>query len=84
MSITKKVWIIVSKDRKVIAKGAPMHRYLISIDNEEDTKRVLTYGSKQKAEIAFSNYSFNQLSLKGKHYGPSDLEAVEATFSIDF
>lgn len=42
MIIEEKVWVIVSKDRKVIAKGVPRDRYLVAIDDEKDKKRILT------------------------------------------
>ena len=84
MTIDEKVWIIVSKDRKVIAKGVPRDRYLVAIDDTKDKKRILTYASKGKAETAFRNSFF----YKGYHgeekYTPDDLEAVEATLSIRF
>ena len=85
MEVKESVWVIVSKDRKVIAKGVPRNRYLISIDDKNDKKRILTYASKGKAEAGFKDSYFYQDETKlGKHYSESDLEAVEASFSISF
>jgi hypothetical protein len=48
--IQETVWVIMDKNRKVIAKGVPRNRYLIMADDEKDKKRVLTYSSKGRAE----------------------------------
>ena len=84
MIIEEKVWIIVSKDRKVIAKGVPRDRYLVAIDDEKDKKRILTYASKKKAENGFKDSFFYKGYEGDKKYTPDDLEAIEATFIIDF
>ena len=84
MRIEEKVWIIVSKDRKVIAKGVPRDRYLIAISDETDKKRILTYASKKKAEAGFKNSFFYQSHGLEKHYKADDLEAIEASFLIEF
>ena len=84
MNIEEKVCIIVSKDRKVIAKGVPRDRYLVSIDDEKDKKRILTYASKKKAENAFTDSFFYKGYQGDKKYTPDDLEAIEARFTIDF
>ena len=84
MNITKKVWIIVSKDRKLIAKGVPRDRHLVLIDDEDDSKRILTYASKKKAENAFKSSFFYQSHGLEKRYKEDELEAVEAVFSISF
>lgn len=52
------VWVIMSKDRKWIAKGIPRSRYLIKVDDKKDSKRILTYSSKRKAEAGFKLNSF--------------------------
>lgn len=82
MKIEEKVWVIVSKDRKVIAKGVPRERYLVEIDNNFDKKRILTYASKKKAEAGFKNSFFYQNAGLSKHYTEDDLEAVEATLCL--
>ena len=52
--IKKELWVIMSKDRAVIAKGVPRSRYLELVDSD-DTKRILTYSSEAKARLGFSN-----------------------------
>ena len=71
MKIIENKWIIMTKDRKRIAKGVPRDRWIIDMSNKKDKKRILTYNSKAKAEAAFKRSGF---------YGgrPDDqLEAVE-------
>lgn len=49
MEICKKeVWVLMSKDRKVIVKGIPRYRYLCMI-NGNDQKRIMTYASRGRA-----------------------------------
>lgn len=58
MKITlEKVFLIVSKDEKLIAKGVPRNRYICHVD-EGDKKRILTYASKKKAESGMTNSGF--------------------------
>jgi len=53
------VWLIMSKDRKHVAKGIVRNREIISVD-AIDNKRYLTYSSKGHAEAAFrGNYGFS-------------------------
>lgn len=54
VEIKKELWVIMSKDRKVIAKGVPRSRYLELLDSD-DTKRILTYSTENKARLGFSN-----------------------------
>lgn len=86
MEISEEVWIIVSKDRKVIAKGVPRNRRLVKIDDKKDKKRILTYASKNKAESAFNDFYFYTYELEnGEDYeDPESLEAVKATMTIKF
>lgn len=84
----KTVWVIISKDRKVIAKGTPRNRCLIEINNKKDNKRVLTYASKGVAESAFTNGNgfYNEGILEGYNHNDDDLsdylEAVECEMTI--
>lgn len=75
------IWLIMSKDRKFIAKGSPRNRKLISVDDKKDKKRYLTYSSKGKAEAGFKHSGFyGQDQLEDYDYRKplSDfLEAVE-------
>ena len=50
------VWVIMTKDRKLIAKGIPRNRYLCGIN--ETSKRILTYSSKKLAENGFKLSGF--------------------------
>ena len=77
----KTVWLIMSKDRSLVAKGTPRNRELVRVDDPKDTKRYLTYSSKAKAESGFKVSGFyGQHQLKGYEQGHSldkYLEAVE-------
>lgn len=89
MKIEKTVWLIMTKDRKLIAKGTPRNRYLVAV-NEKDGKRFLTYDYKSKAESGFKDSGFYHSDgareyIKSKYLGSEvwynipkeDLEAVE-------
>lgn len=76
MDIKKTVWVVMTKDRKKIAKGVPRNRYLVDVDDEKDNKRVLTYASKGVAQA--NSYGFYGQS----GYTESDMEAVEAELII--
>ena len=43
-------WVLMSKDKKVIAKGVPRNRYICLI--AESNKRILTYTSEGKARAS--------------------------------
>lgn len=47
MLLREEKWVLMSKDRKIIAKGVPRNRYMCLID--ESNKRILTYNSEGKA-----------------------------------
>ncbi len=55
MKITRKVWLIMDRNRKIIAKGVPRNRRLFMVDDPEGTTRVLTYDTKRRAESCFKN-----------------------------
>lgn len=78
----KKVWVIMSKDRKVIAKGTPRNRNLVLIENKKDKKRLITYSSKGMAEAGFKNSWFYSYGLPTE-YKVDDLEAVEVLMSVN-
>lgn len=77
MEIIETVWIIMSKDRTLIAKGVPRNRYLVKVD-AKDKKRILTYTSKKMTENGYLNNWFYGAS----NINEEDLEAVEATLTI--
>lgn len=72
---SRNVWVIMSSDMLYIAKGTPRNRHIVSVLNEKDNKRVLTYTTKAKAESAFTDFGF---------FGGKDLEliAVECKSSL--
>lgn len=72
----KKQFVIMSKDRRVIAKGTPRNRDLVLVSDLKCKKRFLTYSSKGKAESGFRSSFFSQYKLETK-YTADDLEAVE-------
>ena len=64
-------WVIMTKDRKKIAKGTPRNRELIDIDNKNDKKRYLTYTSENTAKRGYTGVWF-----AGAHdYSEEDMEA---------
>lgn len=69
----KTVWVIMSKDRKFIAKGTPRSRYLVEVSDIKCNKRFLTYSSKGMAESGFNNSFF----YGSRGMTADDLEAVE-------
>lgn len=85
MTVTEEiVWLIMSKDRKFVAKGTVRNRCLVAVDSS-DKKRFLTYTSKAKAENGFKLSGFYGMEQLGFKYGDdiSDyLEAVEAKLTI--
>lgn len=79
------VWIIMSTDRKLIAKGTPRNRALIEVDNIKDKKRILTYASRGKAESAFKISGFSTWNLPDeirKNGSTEKLEAVECNLTL--
>lgn len=81
--LKEEIWLIMSKDRKVVAKGTPRNRELIAVDDKKDKKRFLTYSSKGKAEAGFRDSFFYQYKLKSeKQYTTADLEAVRIEVSM--
>lgn len=83
---TKKVWLIMSKCRKYVAKGTKGNRALIEVNNKKDKKRFLTYFSKGMAEAAFNYSVFSTYGLKDFPYrglnATEYLEAVECDLNL--
>ena len=75
------VWVIMSKDRTLIAKGNVRDRHLVPVDDVHDTRRILTYSSKGRATGAFKSSVFWGMNLIIGQYDANDLsthlEAVE-------
>lgn len=75
----KEVWVIMSKDRKYIAKGTPRNRSLELVEDKRSKKRTLTYASKGVAENGFKNNWFY-----GRHnLTPDDMEAVLCSLTLE-
>jgi hypothetical protein len=75
-------WVIMSKDRMLIAKGTPRDRSLVMADDPKDKKRLLTYTSKKKAESGFKNHWFWTYHLNVS-VSPEDLEAVKVKITVE-
>lgn len=54
----KEVWVIMSKDRSLIAKGNVRDRRLIPASDVHDNKRLLTYMTEGKAVSAMEVSGF--------------------------
>lgn len=84
----KYLWVIMSKDRRLIAKGTPRNRELILVNDIKDKKRILTYNSERTAIAAFTTSGFyGQQQLKGWDYKkklPEFLEAVPIKMTLKF
>lgn len=72
-------WVIMDKDRIVIAKGVPRSRYLVAVDDEKDKKRILYYDSENKARAGFSTGFFTETNKRWHEY---DLEPVKVEIAI--
>lgn len=79
LSLEFNKWVIMDKDRKVIAKGVPRSRYLIPVDDENDKKRLLYYDTKGRAESAFKVSGF----WNDDWLNPYELEAVPVKIIVE-
>jgi hypothetical protein len=68
-------WMIISKDRRFIAKGVPRNRWLVPIDKKTND-RILLYSTEKRAKDAFVNNWFFTTD-ESKHLKADDLEAVK-------
>lgn len=75
-------WVIMSKDRKVIAKGTPRNRHLIEVENKKDKKRILYYSSEGMARNGYSTGFYTYEIPSHKHWDEYDLEPVKVEFVI--
>jgi hypothetical protein len=83
----KRMWVIMSKDRTLIAKGTTF-RHLVPVNNVRDQKRLLTYRSKSTAENAFTKFDWFYDKDLIPDYDNSKplsdyLEAVEVSFKVE-
>lgn len=58
MKLKFRKYVIMSKDRKVIAKGSPRNRHLVKLDDTKDKKRILYYDNKKVAINAYTACGF--------------------------
>lgn len=72
-----RVFLIVSKDEKLIARGVPRNRYICHID-EKTNKRLLTYRSRQIAINAFTDCGF-YLSVEAVKYITQKYPEIKGT-----
>lgn len=81
----KKVWIIVTKDRSLILKGAS-HKRLVRVGDNSDRNKIVTYTSKKVAENAMNNIWQWSCGLLGSQFTDDEkrerVEAVEVTISV--
>ena len=80
----EEVWVLMSEDRKVIAKGVPRNRYRCLID--ESNKRILTYSSEGKARASSDGF-YTSVGvgeyMKENEMSKVDLYPVKAIISIE-
>lgn len=75
----KTVWVIMSKDRTIIARGTPRNRCLVLVDDPKNTQRLITYSSKAKAIAGFRDSGFYNMGLlPGYRLGKPLSEYLEA------
>ena len=65
MSIIEKtiVWVIMSKDRTIIARGTPRNRCLVLVNDPKNKQRLITYTSEAKAIAGFRDSGFYNMGL---------------------
>jgi len=67
------VWVIMSKDRGLIAKGNVRDRHLVPAADVHNKKRILTYTTKGKAESAMTVSGFYGQELIDGYKSRDDL-----------
>jgi len=80
LHITTTKWVIMDKQRTVIAKGSPRNRHLVSLDDAKDKKRILFYNSQGMARNGYST-GFYTFGLP-KDWDEYKLEPVEVEMII--
>ena len=80
----EEVWVLMSEDRKVIAKGVPRNRYKCLV--EESNKRILTYSSEGKARASSEGFYISSgvgNYMKENEISKVNLYPVKAIISIE-
>lgn len=75
MKVEQEVWVIMDKERKMIACGVPRNRQIRKIEDAMKT-RILTYQSEKKA--------INGFTLSGFYGSGGELEPVKVSITYDF
>jgi len=87
----QKIWLIMSKDRRFVAKGTPRNRTIVRADDVKNKMRLLTYKSKGMAEAGFTKSGFYSQGLLGNRIDDNEdneaflrrnLEAVEFEMTL--
>lgn len=73
-------WIVMDKDRTVIAKGSPGEKYLISINDKKDNKRILFYSTKNRAKNCNDGSFYNNSRYPNYKY---HVEPVKVKITIE-
>lgn len=74
-------WVLMSKDRKYIIKGANHDRELIPVNDKKDKKRLVTYDSEAKAQVMVSRAFGSDYHTYDEHEGL--LEPVKVRITIE-
>ena len=70
----QRIWLIMSKDRRFVAKGTPRNRTIVRADDVKNKMRLLTYKSKGMAEAGFTKSGFYSQGLLGNWIDNEDTE----------
>ena len=73
-------WIVMDKDRTVIAKGESRYKYLIPIDDKKDKKRTLFYSTRNRAANCIDGSFMNNGYLGNYKY---HVEPVKVKITIE-
>lgn len=80
------MWVIMSKDRKFIVKGAVRNRNLVSVDKKDCRKRFFVYAQERLAEDASGYTPHGMEQLDDYHWSKKTrdfLEPVKCTMVLE-
>lgn len=76
-------WVLMTKDRKYVAKGADHRdRELIPVVDVSNKKRLLTYESKARAKVMTKRYIKSKYHLYEEISQPGFLEPVKVCIIV--
>ena len=81
MKIEIEKFVIMDKNRTLIAKGVPRNRYLVMVDDINDKKRILYYDSFNKAKSAYECSGFYKFGIDRDY--KYELEPVKVKITIE-